>query len=347
MLKYFYFSFVFTIVSLILGVIYGYNVFGHDTSLMLNAILVIIVLAVLEVGLSFDNAIVNAKVLMQLDKVWIQRFLTYGIIISVFGARLILPILIISISSMTNPIEIVQLALFDHEGYSHKLEETHYIISGFGGMFLLLVGFHFFFDHDKETNWFWFEKYLNKYSVAHAFPSIFAFLIAMIVAFNIDPTNRFEFIIACIFGFLTYELLHIINGTLGEEDDIATGAAMSGLSGFIYLNVLDTSFSLDGVVGAIAITNDIIIIMLGLGIGAIFVRSMTILLVEKGILSSLVYVEHGAFWSIIILGTIMMLKTIIEIPEIMTALLTVSLIIIAIIHSFIYNKRQGNENSIE
>lgn len=346
MLKYFYFSFWFTAVFLICGVIYGYSSFNGDMSLVSNTMMIIVILAVLEIGLSFDNAVVNSKVLMQMDKVWIKRFLTYGIWVSVFGVRLVFPILIVSVSSMTNPLDILNLALFNHEEYAQRLLSTHYIVSGFGGMFLLLVGFHFFFDVEKNVHWIWFEQFFNKSNVAHAFPSILAFVVSVCVMMTLEPSVRLEFLVACVFGFLAYEVLHAINGSLGANDDqVTVGVTMNGIVGFIYINVLDTSFSFDGIMGAIAISNDIIIITLGLGIGAVFVRSLTIFLVEKGVLNELIYVEHGAFWSITVLGVIMMVKTTVEMSELATALITVSFVTGSIIHSIIYNRRYGSSRT--
>jgi len=108
-----------------------------------------------------------------------------------------------------------------------------------------------------------------------------------------------------------------------------------------YLEVLDASFSFDGVIGAFAITSDVVIIMLGLAIGAMFVRSMTIYLVEKGTLDAYVYLEHGAHYAIGALALIMLASgTGLHIPEVITGLVGVAFIVWAVISSISYSKKQ-------
>ena len=115
----------------------------------------------------------------------------------------------------------------------------------------------------------------------------------------------------------------------------------TSMSLFLYLEVLDASFSFDGVVGAFAITNNLFIIMIGLGVGAFFVRSITIMLVEKNTLHQYRYLEHGAFYAIGILAMIMFIGTIREIPEVFTGLIGIIVIGAAIISSIRYNGRNS------
>jgi hypothetical protein len=95
--------------------------------------------------------------------------------------------------------------------------------------------------------------------------------------------------------------------------------AASGLAGFLYLNVLDSAFSLDGVIGAFAITSDILVIAVGLGIGAYFVRSMTVYLVRQGSLNKIKYLEHGAHWAVLGLAVSMGVSLMTNVPEVITA----------------------------
>jgi hypothetical protein len=108
---------------------------------------------------------------------------------------------------------------------------------------------------------------------------------------------------------------------------------------------LDASFSFDGVVGAFAITNNLFIIMIGLGVGAMFVRSLTIMLVDKGTLSEYRYLEHGAFYAIGILAAIMFAGTIKHIPEVVTGLLGALFIALSLFSSILYNKKNGGSTS--
>jgi len=113
-----------------------------------------------------------------------------------------------------------------------------------------------------------------------------------------------------------------------------------GIGGFLYLEVLDASFSFDGVIGAFAITSDVVIIMLGLAIGAMFVRSMTVFLVHKGTLDEFVYLEHGAHYAIGILAVIMLASMKFHIPEIFTGLIGVAFILASLWSSVQHRKKQ-------
>src|SRR3989344_6951503 len=110
-----------------------------------------LLLTVLEVTLSFDNAVVNARVLMRMSEKWQQRFLTWGILIAVFGTRLVLPILIVSASVWTNPWGGAQLAAFNPGEYGHLLEGAQHGIYAFGASFLIMVSLKYFFNEGKEV----------------------------------------------------------------------------------------------------------------------------------------------------------------------------------------------------
>ena len=109
----------------------------------------------------------------------------------------------------------------------------------------------------------------------------------------------------------------------------------------MYLELIDASFSLDGVLGAFALSKDIIIITIGLFIGAMFVRSLTIMLVEKKTLNQYLYLEHGAHWAIGVLAVLMFVSTIREVPEVITGLIGFIIILSAFICSVIHNKQEG------
>ena len=111
----------------------------------------------------------------------------------------------------------------------------------------------------------------------------------------------------------------------------------------MYLEVLDASFSFDGVIGAFAITSDVVVIMLGLAIGAMFVRSMTIYLVEKGTLEAYIYLEHGAHYAIGALALIMLFSgTGVHVPEVLTGLIGVAFIVWAVISSISHSKKEAS-----
>ena len=156
--------------------------------------------------------------------------------------------------------------------------------------------------------------------------------------------RKLAVLMAGVVGVLVYVGVDWISGLLEEEetDDPAVGKLISqgSIGGFIYLEVLDASFSFDGVIGAFAITNDVVIIMLGLAIGAMFVRSLTVFLVHKGTLDEFVYLEHGAHYAIGILALIMFASVEYEIPEWFTGLSGVAFILVSLWSSVRYRKCQ-------
>ena len=130
-----------------------------------------------------------------------------------------------------------------------------------------------------------------------------------------------------VWGVVTYIVVNGLSSLMGVSEDHAVATvAKSGLISFLYLELLDASFSLDGVIGAFALSQNIFVIALGLGIGAYFVRSITVYLYEKGTIAQYRYLEHGAFYAIIALAVMMCIGTIHHIPEVITGLIGAVLI---------------------
>ena len=341
MLKHFYGSLIFTVVALGLATWYGFSSGGVTAAL--SFLWIALVLSILEVSLSFDNAVVNAKVLKDMSPVWQQRFLTWGILIAVFGMRIVFPIIIVAIAARVDPIEAVRLALGEPERYAQIIEGANTGLMGFGGAFLLLVGLKFFFDADKEHDWIAaLERPLKKFANFEAFAIILALLLIYGISTQLAAAETITFLTAGIFGITTFYAVEWV-GNLLEAPDAVEGAAKTGLAAFLYLEVLDASFSFDGVIGAFALTNNLIIIALGLGIGAMFVRSMTIYLVPQGTLSQFRYLEHGAFWAILALAVIMLSSPIYLIPETITGLIGALLIGLALWSSVRHNRAHPDD----
>ncbi len=341
-MKNFYGSIVFSVVSLILAGWLGYSQGGIDTALQL--VFLACVLGVMETSLSLDNAVVNASILKDMDPVWQRRFLTWGIIIAVFGMRIIFPILIVSISAMVTPWEATRIAIMDHERYEAIVTSAHIGISGFGGAFLMLVGLNFFFDDDREHHWLGFiERPLAALSKIPFAAYIVTALLIGGLSFLLQGEEQKTFLIAGLSGVGTFWAVQAFGDWIGGEKDATGTVVRTGAGAFIYLEFLDASFSFDGVIGAFAITNDIILIALGLGIGAMFVRSMTIALVRGGHLAEFRFLEAGAFYAIIALATIMLLSIELHIPEIVTGLIGAIIIAVSLWVSIDHKKRFPEE----
>jgi uncharacterized protein len=307
-------------------------------------VFVAIVLAILEISLSFDNAVVNASVLKRMNARWQRYFLTWGILIAVFGMRLIFPVLIVSVATSLDFISVAQMALKDPATYSQYLNNAHVQISAFGGMFLLMVFFKFILDDAKELHWLGrIEERVSAMGKLKAVEIILALGMLLAIQKWLPPEIRLDALVAGISGLILFVIVDSLAALFeGEEEgELATEVVKkAGLMSFIYLEVLDTSFSFDGVIGAFAITQDVVIIMLGLAIGAMFVRSLTVYLVNKGTLDEYVFLEHGAHYAIGVLAGIMLVSMRYHISEAITGLVGAILIALSVYSSIRYNKAE-------
>lgn len=280
------------------------------------AFITAVLLTILEVTLSFDNAVVNARVLEHMSKKWQRRFLTWGMLIAVFGTRLFLPIIIVSVGLWTNPWLVAQIAVFDPTEYAHLLEGAKHAIHSFGAAFLIMVSLKYFFDDSKEVHWIRvIESRLSGLGKIEAIEIGIALIIILILSYFIPAEEQSVVLVSGLVGIVLFIFMQGLASSFSRN--VATATA-SGLALFMYLNVLDSAFSLDSVVGAFALTTSIPIIAVGLGIGAWFVRSITIFFVEKKTLDTLVYLEQGAHWAIFGLAISMFVGIIYEVPEIIT-----------------------------
>lgn len=284
----------------------------------LNALILVVILSILEVTLSFDNAVVNAKVLERMTPIWQRRFLTWGIAIAVFGTRFVLPILIVSIAVWSSPWFITHLAFTDAAAYGALLEGVKGSITAFGGVFLMMVSLKYFFNQAKETHWIEsIERHLVKWGHIEAVEIALALFIITALSF-LTTFDQAAILVAGIIGLLLFVIMEGLAGSLSLDGG---DVAKSGLSLFIYLNILDSAFSLDGVIGAFALTTNLLIIVVGLGIGAYFVRALTLYFVQQKTLTELVYLEHGAHWAILGLSIAMLANLVVHVPEVITGLI--------------------------
>ena len=301
------------------------------------------ILVVLEVTFSFDNAVINSRVLVRMSPFWQKLFLTVGIFIAVFVVRFLVPIIIVMLTSGLGFMEVVNLALNDAENYGKTLHNAAPTIDAFGGTFLIMIGISYFMDRKKDIHWLrTVEKYLARagnYETLKVFVMLAA---AMALYFTVDDAHKTTVLIASILGTLLHLGLELFGTFFEKRQGVSTGklVGMAAFGAFMYLEVLDASFSLDGVIGAFAITNEIALIIAGLGAGAIWVRSLTVYLMKSGTLSKYRYLEHGAHWAILALGVIMFVKLYqVNPPEWLTGSLGLIVISIAVISSIIEQKR--------
>ncbi|MCA6091607.1 DUF475 domain-containing protein [Streptomyces sp. SCA3-4] len=363
LLKTFGWSFAITAAGLALaGVLWGWQ-----------GLAIVAILSVLEISLSFDNAVINAGILRKMNAFWQKIFLTVGILIAVFGMRLVFPVVIVAITAKLGPIEAVDLAINNKDRYEELVTAAHPAIAAFGGMFLLMIFLDFIFE-DRDIKWLdWLEKPLARLGKLETLSTVVALVVLLVVATTFAtavPVHDGEgtvdkattVLLAGIGGLVTYLIVGGVSGffedRLEQEEEEAEEEAgkapaksgngtVVGLAGkaafflFLYLEVIDASFSFDGVIGAFAITNDIFIMALGLGIGAMYIRSLTVFLVRKGTLDDYVYLEHGAHYAIGALAVILLVSIKHEINEVVTGTIGVVLIGLSFWSSVVRNRKEA------
>ena len=342
-MQHFKWSFVVTVVCLGLAGWWGFDHGGLPG--MFTALGIAAILSVMEVSLSFDNAVVNASVLKNWDEFWQKLFLGLGIIIAVFGMRLVFPLVIVAVAADLSMGQVWTLALNDPKAFSGHLTAHHAEVAAFGGMFLLLVFLNFLLDDEKEMHWLGnFERKLGALGKVSSIAVMIALGSLMFAMTLVEEGQKLIVLMAGLWGVLVYVGVDMLSSVLEKSEsdassDVGDMVKKGGIGGFLYLEVLDASFSFDGVIGAFAITNDVVIIMLGLAIGAMFVRSMTVYLVRKGTLDEFVYLEHGAHYAIGILAVIMLESLKYHVPELFTGLIGVAFIVASLWSSLKHRKQ--------
>lgn len=335
-------SYITTIVCLIGAFFWGEHA---KSGTGLACVFIAAVLGILEISLSFDNAVVNAAKLEKMTPKWQHRFITWGIAIAVFGMRFLFPLVIVAIFSGIHISKVFPMALHEPLKYAEYLHQSHAAVVSFGGAFLMMLFLNFFMSK-REHLWIkWLEIPLSKLA---GIKYLDYFIVMMTVCFVLSQQPNYhenDIIIPAVVGAAIFSAIDKLARFIEQKEhkheaDAIAHAAKGGFVSFIYLELIDASFSLDGVLGAFALSHDIIIITLGLCIGAIFVRSLTILLVEKKTLKSFIYLESGAHWAIGILALIMFISTYHEIPEVVTALSGLIIILASLYSSVKHNNKE-------
>lgn len=309
---------------------------------------IFLILVLLEITFSFDNAVINSKILGRMSTFWQQLFLTVGIIIAVFVVRFILPVAIVMVSSGHGFMDVINMALHDAARYSTTLHEAAPMINAFGGTFLVMIGVNYFLDRKKDVHWLGrIERWLSKFGEYESFKILIMLGVAMGLFYTVETRYQMVVLGASIFGTMLHIGLDLFGRYFGRRQSKAELLiGMAAFASFVYLNVLDASFSLDGVIGAFAITTDVLLIMAGLGAGALWVRSLTVYLVRTQALSKYRYLEHGAHWAILVLGIVMLGKLYhIEPPDWLTGSLGLIFIATAIVTSIIERYRTRHNSA--
>jgi hypothetical protein len=337
-LRYFKNSVVVSVIGLLLAAAVGSSSTGTAAGTA-STVFIVCLLSVLEVSLSFDNAVVNATVLADMTPAWRHRFLTWGIAIAVFGMRLVFPLVVVSVVAGIGPFEALRLAALEPHEYARILTSSHVVLGSFGGAFLGMVCLKYFFDTEKDVHWIRVvESRLSRLGKIEGVELGLMMLALYGVSREVPPGQGQSFLVAGIFGLVTFVAVDGLGAAMEVGPDKMRDVHRASAASFLYLEVLDASFSFDGVIGAFALTNNLFVIAIGLGVGAMFVRSLTVMLVEEGTLASYRYLEAGAFYAIGALATLMMVGTVVDLPDAITGLIGAGFIALSLWSSIRYNR---------
>lgn len=302
LLRYYWFALAVTLVIwLVTGLSAGFEAFAMVATLTL-----------LEITFSADNSVVNSKILATLSPFWQRLFMTLGVVFAVFVIRFIMPVVIVALTAKLGFSEVLHLAVNYPDQYTAALTNAEPYINAFGGTFLLLIALSYFIDYEKQTHWLgWLERSLGKLGAIDNVTTVIMLCASIVLYMSANPAHQAAVLAAAIWAMLLYNGLQLVDAFLHRHYKYRPNAQRTGwsaLASFTYLLIIDAAFSLDGVIGAFALTNSIILIMAGLGAGAVWVRAITNHVIKAKTLEKYVYLEHGAHWAIGFLGAVMLLK---------------------------------------
>lgn len=290
--------------------------------MILSAIFTIIGLSLFEAVSSVDNAIINAEVLSTMSKRARRWFLTWGMLVAVFLVRGLLPFAIVwSFNSSLSIGQVLSAAWSSDPLVQESIHKSAPILLVAGGVFLLFLFLHWLFLEDKKLGLPRTEKFFMTKGVW--FYAVVSVLLAVIAWFALQQSNLMGF--GAVVGSSLFFITHGFKQNAEAQEKKLLGSAQSDLSKLFFLEIIDTTFSIDGVLGAFAFTLSVPLILLGNGLGAVLVRELTIRNIEN--IKKYVYLKNGAMYSILVLGIIMILHSFgFKIPEFVSPLATILII---------------------
>lgn len=301
-----------------------------------NYLFAVITLSAIEITLSSDNAVMNAKYLTRMDERWRRRFLFWGLPIAVLGMRLFIPVIIVSLAGHMGPWTAFMLALHNPVKYGIVLESARPTLVGFGGAFLFMIAVDWALEKRQPTWIRFIEDRVARLEGIEKVSVIITLVTLIVVDLIVHGNAGTRFLVAGIIGAILYL---IVNAASNKVDEIGeSNPALRGGVLFVFLEILDASCSFDGVMGAFAITTKVIPIAIGLGVGALWVRSMSIYAVEHDTLGKLPFLEHGAHYAIFALAVMLFGSLKFNEPDWLTGSIGLAFIGMAVFTSLRYRK---------
>ncbi len=295
-----------------------------------SIILIVVGLIIFETISSIDNAVINAEVLSTMSQRARRWFLIYGLFIAVFAVRGMLPWLIVwATNPALGPVNAFTATFSDNPDIAKAIEESSPFLLVGGGVFLIFLFFHWLFIETKNYGLRG-ERFFHKHGVW--FFAVVSIILTVIVYFALKEHPFMA--LGAVVGSTAFFITHGFKQNAEQQEKALMGGNMSDWSKILYLEVIDATFSIDGVVGAFAFTLSVPLILIGNGVGAFVVRELTLKNIEN--VKRYIFLKNGAMYSIFFLGIIMVLDSFgVHIPEWVSPVIT-----IGVIGYFFYKSRK-------
>ncbi len=295
-------------------------------------LLTLVGLVTFEIVSSIDNAVINADVLATMSKKARKWFLLWGILFAVFVVRGLLPFVIVyALNPSLGFTGVIEATIRGDEAVIRAIEMSAPPLLAGGGMFLVFLFFHWIFMEPKNYGM-WGERYIHRKSIW--FYAIVSVILSAVIwfAIHVNPSMAF----GAAMGSTAFFIVHGFRQNAEQKErEMMSDPKMSDWSKIMYLEVIDTTFSIDGVLGAFAFTLFVPLILIGNGIGAVVVRQVTVSNIEN--VKKYKYLKNGAMYSVAFLGMIMLLDAFgAHVPSYVSPIVTV----LIITYFFLKSKRE-------
>jgi len=274
----------------------------------MTAVLVVAMLGLLEAALSFDSAALNAKVLAGMSLLWRRVFIAAGVLVAILGMRFVFPLLIVWAVSDHGFWTVVSMVVLDSLEFRVILRDQFVLVAGFGGAFLCMAFTQFFLDKGKQEHWIqWLERPLGKLGQVRLVSVVATAAISHVFSQFIPNAQEHAFLSAAMLGIVTHLLVEMMTAFVQSNwEKISKEGARPGLPGLpaaldvtslTYLLLVGTSFSFSGVMGAFSFSSNLVIILLGLGLGVLFMQSFSLKLIAEAAPRTCTFLKHGVSWA--------------------------------------------------
>ncbi|MBI5422015.1 DUF475 domain-containing protein [Candidatus Peregrinibacteria bacterium] len=302
----------------------------------LNMVVIVLGLGLFETIASIDNAVINAEVLSTMQPKARKWFLLWGLIIAVFLVRGLLPWMIVwAVNPSLGPIGALTSTFSSDPSVKESVEKAAPILLAGGGTFLIFLFFHWLFLEEKHFGLPRVERFFLKNGIW--FYATVSIVLSLIVWFTLKQNPMMAF--GAVLGSTAFFITHGFKQNAEAKEKSLTDKSLSDISKLLYLEIIDATFSIDGVLGAFAFTLSVPLILLGNGLGALVVRELTVGNIER--IKKYIFLKNGAMYSILFLGSFMLMNAFgIEMPEWISSVTTFSVVLFFFLKSHYHLKLQ-------